>query len=184
MKRSRVFAPLAAAVVALPLAVGCSSDSPTAISNASSSAAPSSASSGQRASACRPVPAQGEALDWLPADLPLPPGAYAAEDTESPSGSSASSAPSDSGTDTDAESGDTGGARRGFLVVKMTVEQFKDFVTTNWPKAGYSLGRGDAEAGEAEGGFRKGDFGGVYRVRDVYCDPTMSELLLTYGKGA
>jgi len=181
MKRSRLFVPLAAAAVAFPLTVGCSSDSPTAIAQASSSAAPAaSASSGQRTSACRPVPAQGEALDWIPADLPLPPGSYAAEDTEAPSPSGSS----ESDTDADAESGDAGGAHRGFLVVKMTVDQFKQFVTTNWPAAGYSLGRGDAEAGEAEGGFRKGDFGGVYRVRDVYCDPTMSELLLTYGKGA
>ena len=181
MSRLRVFAPLAAAVVALPLTVGCSSDSPTAISNASSSvsASPSSgasSASGQRTSACRPVPAQAEAFDWLPADLPLPPGAYATADTESPSTTSA--------PDTDAESGNTGGAHRGFLVVKMTVEQFKEFVVTNWPAAGYSLGKGDAEAGEAEGGYRKGDFGGAYRVRDVYCDPTVSELLLTYGKGA
>jgi len=121
------------------------------------------------------VPAQGGELDWLPADLPLPPGTYATEDSELPATSS----------DADAEESDApAGVHRGFLVVKMSVDDFKKFVTTNWPPAGYALGRGDAEAGEAEGGYRKGDFGGVYRVRDVYCDPTMSELLLTYGKGA
>jgi len=122
------------------------------------------------------VPPQAGALDWLPADLPLPPGTYATADTESPTTTSL-------GTDAEESDAPTG-ARRGFLVVKMTVQDFKQFVATNWPAAGYALGRGDAEAGEAEGGYRKGDFGGVYRVRDVYCDPTMSELLLTYGKGA
>jgi hypothetical protein len=120
------------------------------------------------------VPAPSSELDWLPADLPLPPGTYATADTESPSTTS----------DADAESGDLGTAHRGFLVVKVTVEDFKAFVASNWPAAGYGLGKGDSEAGEAEGGYRKGDFGGAYRVRDVYCDPTMSELLLTYGKGA
>jgi len=104
----------------------------------------------------------------------LPPGTYAIEDTDSPTTTS----------DADANESDApAGAQRGLFVVKMTVADFKNFVGTNWPPAGYALGRGDAEAGEAEGGYRKGDFGGVYRVRDVYCDPTMSELLLTYGKG-
>jgi hypothetical protein len=120
------------------------------------------------------VPPQAGELDWLPTDLPLPPGTYATQDTESPATSS------DAAEDSDAPAS----AHRGLLVVKGTVQDFKLFVATNWPPAGYALGRGDAEAGEAEGGYRKGDFGGVYRVRDVYCDPTMSELLLTYGKGA
>jgi hypothetical protein len=57
------------------------------------------------------------------------------------------------------------------------------FAPSDWTAKGWSLGRGEAEPGEAEGGFRKGDFGGAYRIRDVYCDATMTELLLTYGKG-
>jgi len=175
MNRSRLIGPLAAAIVALPLVVGCSSDSSPTVA-ASSSTSASSAAPAQRTSACKPVPPQAGELDWLPADLPLPPGAYATEDTESPTTTS---------SDADAEqSNSPAGAQRGLLVVKMTVADFKSFVAKNWPAAGYALGRGDAEAGEAEGGYRKGDFGGVYRVRDVYCDPTMSELLLTYGKGA
>jgi hypothetical protein len=178
MNRARLIGPLAAAIVALPLAVGCSSDSsPTVAASASTPASSSSsAAPAQRTSACKPVPPEAGELDWLPTDLPLPPGTYATEDTESTTTTSA---------DADAEESDApAGARRGFLVVKMTVADFKQFVANNWPAAGYALGRGDAEAGEAEGGYRKGDFGGVYRVRDVYCDPTMSELLLTYGKGA
>jgi len=182
MNRSRLLGPLAAALVALPLVAGCSSDSsPTvaASSSAPASASSSSAASAQRKSACKPVPPESNKLAWLPADLPLPPGTYATEDTESPTTTSA-----DSDAETEESSGAPVAANRGLLVVKMTVADFKNFVTTNWPPAGYTLGRGDAEAGEAEGGYRKGDFGGVYRVRDVYCDPTMSELLLTYGKGA
>ena len=174
----RLLGPLAATALTLPLISGCSSDSPTATRSSSigtPTSSVSSASGAKRTSACKPVPAPSGEFDWLPADLPLPPGTYATADTESPSTTSAS--------DTDAESGAVGSAQRGFLVVKVTVDDFKKFVTTNWPAAGYSLGKGDAEAGEAEGGYRKGDFGGVYRVRDVYCDPTMSELLLTYGKG-
>lgn len=151
---------------------GCSSDSPTTSAAASSGARASSASApratAQRTSACKPVPPPGPALEWLPADLPLPPGSYATVDTESPSTSSDPAA----------------GMHRGFMVVKSTVADFKALVETQWPAAGYALGRGDSEAGEAEGGYRKGDFGGAYRVRDVYCDAAMSELLLTYGKGA
>ena len=178
MKRSRLLGPFAAALVALPLVAGCSSDSSPTVVSASSAPASSSSSSAapaQRTSACKHVPTQSGNADWLPTDLPLPPGTYAIEDTDSPTTTS----------DADANVSDApAGAQRGLFVVKMTVADFKHFVATNWPPAGYALGRGDAEAGEAEGGYRKGDFGGVYRVRDVYCDPTMSELLLTYGKGA
>jgi len=178
MNRSRLIGPFAAALVALPLVAGCSSDSSPTVAAASSATASSSSSSAapaQRTSACTPVPAQSGEADWVPADLPLPPGTYPIEDTESPTTTS----------DADAhESQAPASAKRGLFVVKMTVADFKNFVATNWPSAGYALGRGDAEAGEAEGGYRKGDFGGVYRVRDVYCDPTMSQLLLTYGKGA
>lgn len=179
MNRARLIGPLAAALVALPLAAGCSSDSSPTVAASSSAAAPGAASSAapaQRTSACKPVPAPSGEHDWLPADLPLPPGTYAIEDTESPTTTS---------SETDAGDSDApAAAQRGFLVVKGSPQDFKTFVTQNWPAAGYALGRGDAEAGEAEGGYRKGDFGGVYRVRDVYCDPSMSELLLTYGKGA
>jgi len=178
MNRSRLIGPLAAAIVALPLVAGCSSDSaPTVAASSSSPASSSSAAPAQRTSACKPVPPPAGELDWLPADLPLPAGAYATEDTESPTTTSEADA-------AESESDAPAGAHRGLLVVKGSVQDFKMFVATNWPAAGYALGRGDAEAGEAEGGYRKGDFGGVYRVRDVYCDPTMSELLLTYGKGA
>ena len=158
----------AVAVALLGVASGCSSDdSPTAASAGSGASAANATAS--RTSACRPVPAAGPAFDWFPADLPLPAGTYPTEDV-SASGASSSASDSDS--------------HRGFLVVPGSVTDFSAFIAREWTAAGWTMGKGDAERGEAEGGFRKGDFGGVYRVRDVYCDPKFSELLLAYGKGA
>ena len=73
---------------------------------------------------------------------------------------------------------------RGLLAVRSSVTDFSAFIATEWASRGWTMGKGDAERGEAEGGYRRGDFGGAYRVRDVYCDPTFSELLLVYGPGA
>jgi hypothetical protein len=123
------------------------------------------------------VPAQAEPPDWFPADLPLPPGSFATADSES------SSSSPESGSDSDLASGSPDETHRGFFVVKGTIDDFVAFTKSDWVAAGYALGRGEAEPGEAEGGFRKGDFGGAFRIRDVYCDATMTELLITYGKG-
>jgi hypothetical protein len=161
--------------MALPLLSSCSSDSKLAASSEASSFASSEAprTTLARTAACRPVPPQAEQPDWFPVDLPLPPGSFPIEDTES-----SSSAP-----DSDADSGSVEQTHRGFVAVKGTIDDFVAFVKTNWPAQGWALGRGEAEPGEAEGGFRKGDFGGAYRIRDVYCDATTTELLITYGKG-
>jgi hypothetical protein len=59
---------------------------------------------------------------------------------------------------------------RGLLAVHASVEEFSAFIKTEWGSRGWTFG--------------KGDFGGVYRVRDVFCDPSFSELLLVYGPGA
>jgi hypothetical protein len=176
MVRRRMHA-LAAAAVVLPLLYGCSSDSNPAVSlgDASSTAdsiAPRTTVA--RTGACKPVPAQAAPPDWYPADLPLPPGSFPATDTESgPASEADSDAASSSGDET----------HRGFYVVNGTIDDFVAFTKTDWTAAGYALGRGEAEPGEAEGGFRKGDFGGSFRIRDVYCDASMTELLITYGKG-
>jgi hypothetical protein len=172
----RPFAALAA-LLAVPLLSSCSADSKTVASSEDSSSLSSAAprTTLARTSACKPVPAQAEQPGWFPADLPLPPGSFPVEDTESASPSPES--------DSDLGSDSAEATHRGFFVVKGTIDDFTAFVKTDWPAAGYSLGRGEAEPGEAEGGFRKGDFGGAYRIRDVYCDATMTELLITYGKG-
>lgn len=164
----------ATAFAVLPLLAACSSDSTPAVAPATSSSAASSTAPARRTAACKPVPPQGAPLEWLPADLPLPDGSFPIPDTD------AGASPAQPESDTDAPDA----THRGFIAVKGTVDDFKTFVKTTWAASGWTLGKGDAEPGEAEGGYRKGDFGGAYRVRDVYCDPTMSELLITYGKGA
>ena len=114
-------------------------------------------------------------MPWLPPDLPLPDGTYAITDPEAPAGATTTSA---------AAAAPDSETHRGFLAVHGSVTDFSAFIATQWVAKGWTLGKGDAERGEAEGGYRKGDFGGAFRVRDVYCDPSFSELLITYGKGA
>jgi hypothetical protein len=156
---------MVAAVTLAPLTVACSSDDkPAAVSAASSATA-----SADRAGACLPVPAKAPDLTWLPADLPLPPGSFATQDLEV-------GAPPPSLPESE--------THRGLIAVHASVEEFSSFIKTEWGSRGWTFGKGDAEQGEAEGGYRKGELGGVYRVRDVFCDPTFSELLLVYGPGA
>ncbi|HZQ28391.1 MAG TPA: hypothetical protein VFA94_11900 [Acidimicrobiales bacterium] len=107
------------------------------------------------------MPAAGPAIGWLPADLPLPPGTYPVADL-SVSGA---------------------GIHQATFVVKMDLRSFVLFVTAEWPKHGWALGRGDAEAGEAESPYRRANEGGAWRVRSSYCDATQSELLLVYKQG-
>jgi hypothetical protein len=125
--------------------------------------------SGARSAACRPVPPEGEPLAWFPGDLPLPEGSYPIQDVDA-----AAAPPAVPASDT----------HRGLVAVRGSVAEFSSFIATQWTSAGWTLGKGDAERGEAEGGYRRGDFGGAYRVRDVYCDPTFTELFIVYGPGA
>ena len=106
----------------------------------------------------------------MPADLPLPAGSFPTQDLAT--GGPASSLP-----ESESET------HRGLIAVHASVEEFSSFIKTEWGSRGWTFGKGDAEEGEAEGGYRKASFGGVYRVRDVYCDPSFSELLLVYGPG-
>ena len=173
LRRARVRRRATAATFAglaslIPLTAACSSDSHPTVASAGSSADPDASSPASRSSACRPVPPQGAALDWLPADLPLPAGSYPIQDVD------AAAAP---------PSVPSSGTHRGLLAVHSSVTDFSAFIQTEWTSKGWSLGKGDAERGEAEGGYRRGNFGGAYRVRDVYCDPTFTELLLVYGQG-
>src|SRR3954452_3053429 len=167
--RRTVGAGLAACFVLIPLASGCSSDDkPTASTAVDTDADAEASATGARSSACRPVPPQGEALAWFPADLPLPAGSYPIQDVDA-----AAAPPTVPPSDT----------HRGLLAVHGSIDDFVSFINTQWTASGWTLGKGDSEEGEAEGGYRRGDFGGAYRVRDVYCDPTFVELLLVYGPG-
>ena len=106
---------------------------------------------------CQQAPAPGAAVSWVPADLPLPAGTYPVEDVQSGSGSKVA-----------------------VFVVPMTIHEYVSFALRELPQQGWRLGRGDSEAAEAEDSFTKENQGGSFRVRSVYCDPTRSELRLTY----
>jgi len=112
-----------------------------------------------------PLPAQCLELpdpiakpSWLPKDLPLPPGTYA--NAEPPAGA------------------------EGIYQIAMTSERSLDdmvkFILDRWPKAGWELGRGEREPGEAEAVFFADDKKryGQFRARAVYCDQAWTELLL------
>src|SRR5436309_15399276 len=71
--------------------------------------------------------------EWLPSDLPLPPGTYAYKHLPAVSG-----------------------YRRALFVLKVGTKVFARLVLKKWPKVGYALGRGDSEPGEVEDTFRKG----------------------------
>jgi hypothetical protein len=103
------------------------------------------------------VPPRAKSVSWLPADLPMPPGTYTAEELPA-----------------------NGSLKRARLVVPLALQDFVKFVLEQYPKAGWRLGRGDAERGEAEDGFSRGNAGGAWRVRSSFCDQQKSELFLTY----
>ena len=97
----------------------------------------------------------GEAIGWLPADLPFPDGTYPITELQ-----------------------DDGRFRRAVLAVPLTYGDFVQFVLARWPAEGWILGRGESELGEAEDGFVRGDTYGAFRARRVYCEDGWSEILL------
>jgi hypothetical protein len=109
---------------------------------------------------CRPLPPPGSALDWVPADLPLPPGTYAVRDV------SASAA-----------------VHHGVFAVRAPFREFVRFALTQWPPKGWRLGRGDSESNEADDDFTRAKASGSFKVRGDYCDTNWSELNLVYSSG-
>ena len=106
---------------------------------------------------CQQVPPPGApAFSWLPADLPMPPGSYAVSEAQVSSG------------------------KAGTMVVPLGLSDFVRFALSQYPTAGWRLGRGDAEPGEAEDNYVNGRRGGAWRVRSSYCDVTKSELFIVY----
>lgn len=149
-------------VLVLPIALalgGCASDSHASKARPPQGLPTTTVSSTTTSvfAACTKVPPAGPALAWLPHDLPLPPGTYATTDISA------------------------GGLQRGMLVVPTDLHGFVVFALQQWPKVGFRLGRGDAEAHEAEDSFSKGDRVGAFRARSVYCDQSKTELLLVVG---
>ena len=66
------------------------------------------------------------------------------------------------------------------MVIPLGLTDFVRFALAQYPTAGWRLGRGDAEAGEAEDNFVKDTRGGAWRIRSSYCDVSKSELFITY----
>ena len=97
--------------------------------------------------------------DWVPDDLPLPEGTYAYKNL----------AP-------------LGGYKRALFVLDTGTRQFIKLVLKEWPKAGYALGRGDAEPGEVEDDFRKPPAVGAFKANDVYCDPGYTVMYLIWAE--
>jgi hypothetical protein len=96
---------------------------------------------------------------WFPKDLPLPRNSYTTQALPV-----------------------SFGYQRAVLVVPGTAEQFGQFVLREWPRAGWVLGRGDAEPGEVEDQFLKPPAIGAFRVRTEFCTPGYSLMLLIYSK--
>ncbi|MCA1712627.1 MAG: hypothetical protein LC789_13745 [Actinobacteria bacterium] len=145
--------PLVAAVLAL---AGCSSSGTTATAAPSPSTAPTAAAS----TAANPLPtcapAKTAAYTWpkpVPVDLPRLPGATLGETKQTP---------------------------EGLTIVRFsTATSLRDgilFIVKRLPAAGYVLGRGDAEATEADAPFNKGDLRGV--LRGISRDACATEWLL------
>ena len=113
--------------------------------------------------ACGPVPPAAAPFDWLPPDLPLPVGSHPVQESDVAPGTV------------------TGPYHRGIVAVRGSIIDFVRFALGEWPKAGWALGRGESEPGEAEDGFSKGDVVGAFRIRAAYCDSKWSQLLLVVG---
>ncbi|MCA1726512.1 MAG: hypothetical protein LC722_02315 [Actinobacteria bacterium] len=104
-------------------------------------------------------PEEIEPPDWLPEDLPFPEGTYASQRLE-----------------------DSYGYRRGIFIVRASLDTFTRFVLAEWPAAGWTLGRGDAEPGEIEDQFTKPPRVGAFKAQSVYCDPGYAVMILIYAE--
>jgi hypothetical protein len=74
---------------------------------------------------------------------------------------------------------------KGVWAVKASLRDFvRRTALGEWRARGWSLGRGDAETGEADDDFRRGRQAGTFRARTVYCDTGWTELVVTFTSGA
>jgi hypothetical protein len=85
--------------------------------------------------------------DWIPTNLPWPPGSYVSRTF---------------GT----------GAQRAEVIVPVSQQEFARFIHDRWPSAGFRLGEGDAEPGkEMDQEFRGSSGEGDLKARVVLCNP-------------
>ena len=105
---------------------------------------------------CLERPGSGPALDWLPTDLPLPPGAYPVDELA---------------LDPKLHS-----FRAATLVVPMDYTEFFEFAETTWPASGWTVAMTESEPGEIEASFLRPDEIGGFRARHVYCEEGWAEV--------
>src|SRR5438477_4420159 len=140
---------------------GCSRGSGvrSATSASQTRATTASSGAGSRFGPCQPLPQPGAPPAWFPDDLPLPAGSYAV--------------------------GEIAGApatfHKGVWAANASLRDFVRHVALGqWEARGWRLGRGDAEAGEAEDDFHRGKAAGTFRARAVYCNTAWTELVVTF----
>ncbi|HEX9375819.1 MAG TPA: hypothetical protein VGB19_06240 [Actinomycetota bacterium] len=100
-----------------------------------------------------------ETPEWMPTDLPFPAGTYTMQLLP-----------------------DATSYHRAILVVPGSLQTFIKFVLSDWPKAGWILGRGESEPGEVEDQFQKAPAVGAFKAVSVYCKPGFSKMLIVYAE--
>jgi hypothetical protein len=115
-------------------------------------------------SRCEQLPGRGKQPSWFPDNLSLPPGSYPADIKLPTVGSS---------------------YPRAVFAVRASLRDFILHALREWPKSGWALGRGEAEAGEAEDNFYLpgSDIRGAFIARTTYCDPMWTWVYLVMGTG-
>jgi hypothetical protein len=105
---------------------------------------------------CKP-PKEKPYPEWVPEDLPLPRGIYSYQHLPK-----------------------LAGYKRALFAAPVTTHDITKLILDKWPKAGYPIGRGDAEPGEVEALFTKAPAVGALKANDVYCDPGYTIMYLIY----
>lgn len=146
-----VVALVLAVAAAAALLLGNPSQDPTASPTPGASTTPTTRGR------CLELPRSVATPSWFPDDLPMPPGSYV---SEVPAASA--------------------GLRRVRFAVKGSIRDFVRHALGEWPKQGWTLGRGESEPGEAEDNFLKSKENryGVFRAQSLYCDAGWTWVLI------
>lgn len=157
---------LLAVVIALLITVGIVvlQDRGDGKSKASATATPTARFGTIGPARCDPLPGKAKLPSWYPDNLPLPEGSYPAA-INIPAGSSS--------------------YPRQIFAVRGSLKDFVIHALEIWPKSGWVLGRGEAEAGEAEDNFHLpgSNLAGAFIARTTFCDPMWTWVYIVLGTG-
>jgi hypothetical protein len=166
LRRSGALVLLSALIVAAAAAaVACGKDAATSSATTQGGLGagpfPTLTPTGQGGAEACDLPARVATPQWIPSDLPWPPGSYVTKDL-----------------------GQNGDVRRAQLVVPAPQLDLANYINDNWPKASYVLGESDAEPGkEIEQQFSKGAAEGAIKALVVTCDPGYQDVFLSFRAG-